>query len=167
MKSNLFGDSPLAVSKYKGNQLENGASPFDGYFGKAVYSGNASLTIKNGGSSDAIVCLYCIEKESTIRNAYIRMNSSFTILNIPEGNYKIRVLYGNDWNPEHSNSYGIKGNFETDVSFSEFGGTTYFENSRTRYTIATITLYTVLGGNTASAPIDNQYFLKSKKATYE
>ena len=148
------------ISEFKGNQLINGASPLDGCFGKGIYSGNATLTIKNGGNSDAIICLYSISDDRTIRNEYVQKNSSFTMSNIAQGEYKIRVFYGNDWNPELENSCGTKGNFETYVNFSEFDGTEYFEDSDRGFTNATITLYTVAGGNASSSAIDQSQFFR-------
>ena len=152
--------TPPAESQYKGNQLKDGASPLTGCFGKGIYSGNATLTIKNGGNSDAIICLYSISDDRTIRNEYVQKNSSFTMSNIAQGEYKIRVFYGNDWNPELENSCGTKGNFETDVNFSEFDGTEYFEDSDRGFTNATITLYTVAGGNASSSAIDQSQFFR-------
>ena len=150
---------PVEVeSQYKGNQLNDGASPLTGCFGKGIYSGNATLTIKNGGNSDAIICLYSIENDRTIRNEYVQKNSSFKMSNIAQGNYKIRVFYGNDWNPNLENNCGTKGNFESDVNFSEFDGTEYFEDSNRGYTNATITLYTVADGNASSSSIDQSTF---------
>jgi hypothetical protein len=152
---------PLEESKYKGNQLSNGASPLNGCFGKGYSGGNATLTIKNGGSSDAIICLYSVSDDRTIRNEYVRRSSNYTISNIPQGEYRIRVFYGNDWNPTLENSCGKKGNFESDISFSEFDGTKYFEDSDRGFTTATITLYSVVGGNASSSSIDqSQFFSK-------
>lgn len=147
-------------SPYTGNQLKDGASPLTGCFGKGIYSGNATLTIKNGGNSDAIICLYSISNDRTIRNEYVQKNSSFTMSNIAQGEYKIRVFYGNDWNPNLENSCGTKGNFESDVNFSEFDGTEYFEDSERGYTNASITLYTVSGGNASSSTIDQSQFFR-------
>ena len=147
-------------SPYTGNQLKDGASPLTGCFGKGIYSGNATLTIKNGGNSDAIICLYSISNDRTIRNEYVQKNSSFTMSNIAQGEYKIRVFYGNDWNPDLENSCGTKGNFESDVNFSEFDGTEYFEDSERGYTNASITLYTVSGGNASSSTIDQSQFFR-------
>lgn len=151
--SNTSTDSP-----YKGNQLTNGSSPLNACFGKGVYSGNATLTIKNGSSSDAIVCLYSVSRGRTIRNEYVRKNTNFKISSIGQGYYKIRVLYGNDWNPTLENHCGSKGNFETDVSFSEFDGEQYFEDNENGYTIATVTLYTVSGGNARTSSISQSEF---------
>lgn len=151
----------ISESQYKGNQLLNGASPFDACFGKGIYNGNATLTVKNGASSDAIVCLYSISLFRTIRNEYVQKNTSFTMENIAQGNYKIRIFYGNDWNPELENPCGIKGYFESDVYFSEFDGTEYFEDSNNGYTIATVTLYTVAGGNASTSQISQSEFFNN------
>ncbi len=151
--------SPIE-SPYIGNQLKDGASPLTGCFGKGIYSGNATLTIKNGGNSDAIICLYSISDDRTIRNEYVRKNSSFTMSNIAQGEYKIRVFYGNDWNPNLENSCGTKGNFETDVNFSEFDGTKYFHDSDGLYSIVTITLEAVVNGNASTSAIDQSQFFK-------
>lgn len=145
-------------SEYFGNQLENGSSPLDNCFGSGYYSGNATLTIKNGGNYDAIVCLYSISKDRTIRNEYVQKNSSFTLSNIEQGYYKIRVLYGNNWNPNLENDCGSKGNFESDVNFSEFDGSEYFEDSSRGYTNATVTLYTIANGNASTSHIDQSTF---------
>ncbi|TRW98004.1 hypothetical protein [Flavobacterium gawalongense] len=145
-------------SEYIGNKLENGASPLDNCFGSGDYQGNATLTIKNGGSSDAIICLYSVSKDRTIRNEYVQKNSTFKMSSIAQGNYKIRVFYGNDWNPNIENSCGTKGNFESDVNFSEFDGEEYFEDSSRGFTNATVTLYTVANGNASSSTIDQSTF---------
>lgn len=145
-------------SPYIGNQLSDGSSPLNDCFGSGYYQGNATLTIKNGGNSDAIVCLYSTSKDRTIRNEYVQKNSSFKMSNIPQGYYKIRVFYGNDWNPGLENNCGTKGNFESDVNFSEFDGTEYFEDSSRGYTNATVTLYTVANGNASSSSIDQSSF---------
>lgn len=145
-------------SPYVGNQLQNGASPLDDCFGTGLYDGNATLTIKNGGNHDAIVCLYSTTRDRTIRNEYVQKNSSFKMSNIAQGYYKIRVFYGNDWNPNLENSCGSNGNFETDVDFAEFDDTNFFEDSSRGYTNATVTLYTVANGNAASSKIDPSTF---------
>lgn len=156
--SNSYTYIPPIESAYKGNQLKDGASPLNDCFGKGIYSGNAKLTIKNGGNSDAIICLYSISQERTIRNEYVQKNSSFTMSNIPQGSYKIRVLYGNDWNPDLDNQCGSKGHFDSDVNFSEFDGTEWFEDSENGFTVASVTLYTVEGGNASSSAIDQSQF---------
>lgn len=156
--SNSESSKNTDVSPYKGNQLNDGDSPLTGCFGEGFDNGNATLTVENGCNSDAIVCLYSVSNDKTVRNEYIQKNSRFTISNIEQGEYKIKVLYGNDWNPELENSCGTKGNFESDINFSEIVGTEYFTDNERGYTNATITLYTVQGGNTSSTEIDQSQF---------
>jgi hypothetical protein len=156
--STSYSETVIADSKYKGNQLKNGASPFNACFGKSLYGGHAKLTVKNGSASDAIICIYSVDNARTIRNSYIRANSNFTISSIPQGDYKIRVFYGNDWNPTVTNDCGGKGNFESNTSFSEFDRTEYFEDSDRGFTVASITLYSVIGGNASSSSIDKSKF---------
>ncbi|NDV46141.1 hypothetical protein D0T49_03680 [Paludibacter sp. 221] len=148
-------------SKYAGYQLQNGSSPFDSCFGKGIYNGNATLTIKNGASSDAVICLYSIALDRTIRNEYVQRNTNFTMTDIAQGRYKIRVFYGNDWNPELENPCGGKGYFESNVSFSEFDKPQYFEDSYNGYTVATVTLYTVTGGNASTSRINQSTFFEN------
>lgn len=81
--------------------------------------------------------------------------------NIAQGYYKIRVFYGNDWNPTLENSCGTKGNFESDVSFVEFDGQHYFEDNYDSYTVATITLYTVMNGNASTSQISQSEFFRN------
>lgn len=153
-------DINIPSSEYIGNQLKNGTSPLNNCFGSGDYQGNATLTIKNGGSFDAIVCLYSISENKTIRNEYVQKNSSFKMTNIAQGNYKIRIFYGNNWNPNLENSCGTKGNFESDVSFTEFDGSEFFEDSTRGYTNASITLYSVVNGNASSSEIDKSAFFE-------
>lgn len=148
-------------SPYSGNQLKNGDSPLNSCFGSGIYGGNAKLTVRNGGNSDAIVCLFDVNRNKTIRNEYIRKNSSFSLTNIKRGYYKIRVFYGNDWNPELANSCGKLGFFESNVNFSEFDQTQFFEDDGYSYTDASVTLYSIAGGNATTSNIDQSTFFRN------
>ena len=139
---------------------ENGSSPLDSCFGRGEYYGHATLTIKNGDFSDAIVCLYNVTEGKTIRNEYVQKNSSFTMSSIAEGDYKIRILSGNNWNPIDINSCGGKGKFESDVSFYEFDGTNFFQDSNGKYSTNTVTLYGVEGGTATSSSMNEDEFFK-------
>jgi hypothetical protein len=153
-----YVEAVKVVSPYKGNQLQNGTSPLNNCFNYVEYGGNVTLTIKNGSSSDAIICLYNVGKGRTVINEYVRKNTNHTINHIRQGNYKIRVLYGNDWNPTITNSCGTNGNFESDVSFSEFDSPEYFTDNETGYSTVTITLYTVANGNVSTSKIESNTF---------
>lgn len=155
---------PFKVSKYKGKQLSNGASPFDACFGKGRFSGNAWILFKNSNSSDAIVCLVNVNSGKTIRNEYIRAGSHFKMKSIPSGTYYLKVFYGNDWNPTLQNVCGTKGSFESDTHFSKSDDRSDWievENSDYSYTTGEITLYTVANGNMSQSPINEQSFFNN------
>ncbi|MBK9736903.1 MAG: hypothetical protein IPO92_18885 [Saprospiraceae bacterium] len=118
------------------------------------------MTIENGSNSEAIVCLYDVDIDKTIRKSYVQKASNYKIKRIPQGNYLIRGFYGNDWNPNLSNPCNSNGYFESDTNFSEFDGNQFFQNNSEGYTTATITLYTVQGGNASTSNIDASTFFR-------
>lgn len=105
-------------SEFKGNQLENGASPFDIIYGKGLSSStDNTLTIKNQGSNDVVVFLKRFEDDKIIRNHYVRANSEYTFLNVPNSTCYAKFYYGNDWNPNLKTKNEITGGFESNVQF--------------------------------------------------
>jgi hypothetical protein len=145
------------VSKYTGNKLKTGDSPYNNYFGKGVYNKEYlnQLEVKNGQSLDVIVCLteYYGSKR-TIRNEYIRAGESFTMTNIPNGTYYLKSFYGKDWNPDTLlYNARLKGFFDTSSGFSvsdEFNDLLKMEQNEKSYSIYSVTLYPVVGGNMES-----------------
>lgn len=146
------------ISPYIGNQLKNGASPLTECFGLADYQGDLNLTVKNRSNSDAIVCLYSTSLGRTIRNEYVQKNSFFTMSNIAQGYYKIRVFYGNDWNPNLQNYCESKGNFESDITFTEYKDQKYLRESAEGYTHTTITLYPIANDTTSTSILNRSAF---------
>jgi len=172
-QNNLYSIKPTSEgreikkeSKYKGNQLKNGTSPYNYYFGNGVYNKNHhnEITFKNGYSTDAIVCLVNRYTNKTIRNEYIRKGTNFRMTNIPNGIYYIKVFSGNDWNPEKILANGkIKGGFDTNISFSisnDYSDLLKLNDDGYKYSVGTITLYQVVNGNMQSEPIGEQDFFK-------
>lgn len=155
---------PIEVSKYKGKQLANGASPFSACFGKGRFGGNAWLVFKNSNTSDAIVCLVNVSSGKTVRNEYIRAGSHYKMESIPSGTYYLKVFYGNDWNPTLQNVCGTKGSFETDVHFSKSESRSDWievQNNYDSYSTGEITLYTVANGNMSQSPISEESFFNN------
>lgn len=150
-------------SAYKGNSLNNGASPLNDCFGSGRSEGNAYITFKNSNSTDAIVCLVDVASNKTVRNEYIQAGSNFTMKHIPSGTYSLKVLYGNDWNPTLDNFCGTKGSFESDVHFSKsdnLDDLIRVENADDHYTTGEITLYTVANGNMQQEGMSESDFFK-------
>lgn len=63
------GTEKKSIPYFKGNQLENGVSPYEYYFGKSVYESNSLHSIKFKASkiSDVIVCLAKVYDNAVIR----------------------------------------------------------------------------------------------------
>lgn len=157
--------TPLKTeSEYKGNQLSNGASPFDNCFGKGKYSGQAWIKFDNSNASDAIVSLVNVYSEKTIRNEYIKAGTSYKMSNVPTGTYYIKVYYGNDWNPTKNNFCKTLGAFDSDEHFSKSENPKdYIEivNGSSGYSTWTITLYSVANGNMSTQPTNESDFFKN------
>ena len=160
----------IQESKWQGNKLQNGDSPYDGAFGKGLYDYNSKcyLIFKNGNSTDAIVCLENTVNGHTIRNEYIQAGTDYRMTNIPEGIYKVKTFSGNNWNPEKTmNQGGINGVFDTDLSFSiSDKPSDLVQMSITEtgegisYSTGEITLYTVSNGNMQQRNINSDEFFR-------
>lgn len=171
--ASIITDSASTVMDYvKPNTLErpitystlkNGDSPLNSCFGEGKSQGNAYITFKNSNETDAIVCLVNYSNDKTIRNEYIKAGTDYTMRKIPSGTYFLKVYYGNDWNSEKQNFCGSNGGFNFDESFSKSDGVgdlIKIENTKSRYTTGTITLYKVANGNMSSEQIDEQEFFR-------
>jgi hypothetical protein len=151
-------------SVYKGNRLENGASPLQDCFGSGKYAGHAWIEFKNGNSTDAIVCLVNLNSGRTIRNEYIQAGTDFKMTKIPSGTYYLKIYQGNDWNPTIGNFCGTKGGFESEESFSKSDDPTdhiQIKNSSRSYTTGSITLYQVSNGNMSTASMSPEAFFNN------
>lgn len=162
--ANELPDQLPHYSEYKGNQLQNGASPLDDCFGKGKYAGPAWIVFRNINSdTDAIVCLARTRDNKIIRNEYIKAGTDFKMSRIPAGSYYLKVFYGRDWNPKRRNACGTKGVFDTDDHFSvsrDPSDLIAVEVSSRSYTTGEITLYTVAGGNMAQQAVSEDEFFK-------
>lgn len=152
------------VSGWAGNQLFNGSSPYENFFGQQVFDYNSScwLNIKNGNQTDAVVCLEDVYSQRTIRNIYIRAGSSFTLENLPRGTFKVKTFHGNGWNPSKKLNDGkIIGGFESDIGFSvsdKMDDLITVDYNEYSYTTGEMTLYTVSNGNIQQRRINSNEF---------
>lgn len=137
---------------YETVEYNTGDQPFLSYYGKGKYDKRTqnSLTIHNGSTTDAVVFLESLEGKK-IRHVYIRKNKKYKMSNIPGGNYIIKIMQGNSWNPKKNN--GAKaptGGFmeNESMSQSEIYDPFYYPNpSSGKYGSYEVTLYTVQNGN--------------------
>lgn len=156
---------PPVISPYKGKKLKNGDSPFDGYYGAGIYDqeSTSEITFSNGYANDAVVLLYDIYNQRTIRNEYIRAGTSFSMSMLPSGTYELKIYGGNDWNPTLKSFCGTDGAFESDKHFSKCDDPKDYihinnGSNHERYTSGSITLYAVSNGNMSTSPATESDF---------
>ena len=162
----FFGGGKRPPSKWKGNGLKTGDSPYNVYFGAGLYDKQFQNRIKvlNGQGTDVIVCLTEYNGgKRTIRNEYIRAGESFEMTSIPNGTYYLKSFFGNDWNPDTMFMGRIPGFFETRTGFSKsdnYDDLFRLEQDYYQYSTYEVTLYPVVNGNMESTPINAQDFFK-------
>jgi hypothetical protein len=102
----------------------NIASSYITFFGNEVLDSASwnNLTIYNSNLSDAVACLVrSDDPEKTIRCQYIHAGESFKLRNIPDGNYSLKVYFGNEWDPEKTfPDTSVKGGFKKERGFVLF-----------------------------------------------
>lgn len=146
-------------SEYEVIWYKTGDRPFIDYYGKGKYdkSSHNVLKIKNGSTSDAVVFLETLSGNK-VRHVYICQNESFKMIQIPGGKYIIKVLQGNEWNPDKYNGEGFPyGGFMRDVSMLKSNHSDPFDypsSSSGQYGTYEITLYKVVNGNLQTETID-------------
>lgn len=163
------------VSKYVGNRLVNGASPYLNYWqSEHDESSLSKIEFINETSLDFIVILYDIDYHTVIRHNYIRAGSSFTMRKLPEGRYKMKSYAGKDWNPtqpaiegapngkfekdefleESRSKYDFNIQFETKYEYDEYDNL----NRYVEYPSYTMTLHKVQNGNMTTQEINKAQF---------
>lgn len=105
-------------SKYLGNQLQNGDSPFDILYGKGLYADTEnSLKIINSGSDDVIIMLIRTSDNRFIRNEYIQAHSEYEMTKVPNSLCSTKYYYGKDWNPARRIKDTVVGGFDNHEQF--------------------------------------------------
>ena len=104
------------------SQPVNGFSPYDSYFGRGKYDYNAlnTIIVHSPSTSNIVFLLKDVYSGKTIRNEYIRKNSTFNLTNIPYGTYTFSYFSGKNWSESKTLKNGrIKGGFTKNISFSK------------------------------------------------
>lgn len=82
--------------------LSNGINPTcENIKEKFDYSGNQELRIQSQSSNDCIVKLMNKYTDECIRIAYIRGQSSFTMKNIPNGTFYVKMAFGTNFQKKY------------------------------------------------------------------
>ncbi len=112
-----------------------------------IRGGPGMLTIKNGLSKDGVVTL--MVGRSKAFSVYVRARSNTTVRNIKDGTYIIYFTTGSAF------SFSApKGRFTRGAAYWRFNNRLRFVSSPRYYTIWTITLHQVKGGNAPATQIN-------------
>lgn len=111
-------------------------------------SGQGELEIDNGALTDGIVILTAMD-ESVIASAYIRDGDNVKMSNIPDGTYYLFFSAGDAWD----------GNgFTKHPTYQRFEETFPFTTTGLNYSVWSVTLHPVAGGNTATESVNPGQF---------
>jgi curved DNA-binding protein CbpA len=106
--------------------INNFDSPYSNYFGEEVYDRGSknSITVNSTENAEVVVCL--VNKKDvnkTIRNQYMNRGTTFKMNNIPDGNYFLKVYFGNNWDPKKKlNNNKVTGGFKDELGFVILNG---------------------------------------------
>jgi hypothetical protein len=123
-------------------RLNNGA-----FVKRGGRRGSGELKIENGGSVDTAITIAPANTKQAMVIVYVRAGSNFTAKGIPDGTYQVYMASGRDWDA------ATRG-FTRDCEFEKFADTFDYRTTRTTYTVWTITLTPVAGGNARTDPVD-------------
>lgn len=99
--------------------IQNLDSPYDSIFGpgQTTFLSPNQLVVINP-FSDAVVCLVHNASGNTIRNEFVRSETSFIMKEVPNGEFSVKVYTGVNWNEEKTVPDGrALGGFSTNERF--------------------------------------------------
>ena len=104
-------------SKYIGNQLENGATPFMQCFGENNVDGNNKVVFHNPFLEDALVCIFNPKTNEVIQQAYVVGKSTYAFQTLINGTYSMKLYVGKNWNPLKPNFCSLHGAFDSNPHY--------------------------------------------------
>lgn len=126
------------VTKDANRRLGNGS------YIKRTRGGLGQLKIENG-SSDTVISI--VRGKTTVTRVYVRGKGTFTVRGVRDGTYHIYMTSGKDWD----NRFKA---FGRDCQFERFDDPLKFTTTSRTYTIWTISLRPVPGGNAHISSVD-------------
>ena len=126
----------------------------DTVFVNEIDSGNGELNVSNGTKQDAWVKLCKPGRDRSVLSFYVRCGSSLKLNAIASGSYELKFALGEGWDSK-------KMEMPYPVSAAKFDQLLNFSNSRTEYSVLSITLNPVSGGNAKTNEISLAEFLKN------
>jgi hypothetical protein len=98
---------PVYSFPYLANGNITGCSNIHARYNKKLSN---KLIISCGSNADVAVKVIDYKTDKSIRYVYIRKNTTYTIWNIPEGKYYLKIAYGDDWGVK-ANESNCEGRF--------------------------------------------------------
>jgi len=130
--------------------------------GYDMYGGKGELKIDNlQGESDVVAILTKSGMKDPLSSVYIRSGEIHSYYSIPDGNYDLYILYGENWN--------INGKkFEDNIRYVKFEDSFPYKTTKTTttheiitdYTTWHVTLYNVIAGNANTETLSEENFPK-------
>lgn len=106
---------PVYNFPYMGNGNIAGCNNIHSQYNKDLSN---KLIISCGGNADIAVKLINYITDKSIRYVYIHKNTTYTIWNIPEGKYYLKIAYGSDWGVKAGES-NCEGRFTSKAVFEK------------------------------------------------
>lgn len=118
-----------------------GCESFEPKYDKSI----STKIIISAEMTDIALKLYDNQTDKCIRFVFISDGTTYTVKNIPEGKYYLKIAYGNDWSVKEGDPL-CKGHFTTHVSYKRDGdiydfNKTYYDNGRVSTPYYTLKLY--------------------------
>ncbi|MEV4392717.1 hypothetical protein [Nonomuraea sp. NPDC049607] len=121
--------------------------------GRIIYDrlsgGRGTLKIKNGTSKDGVVTI--VKGRTKAVSIYVRARSTARIRDVRDGTYRIYFTTGYRFSTS-------KGRFTRAASYQKFNDRLRFRTTSTQYTIWTLTLNPIRGGNARTSPVNPKDF---------
>jgi hypothetical protein len=114
-----------------------------------ISGGRGVLKIKNGTSKDGVVTI--VRGRTKAMSIYVRARSSASIKDVRDGNYRIFFTTGYRFSTS-------KGRFTRGASYQRFNDRLKFVTTATQYSIWTLTLNPVRGGNAQTSSVNPKDF---------
>ncbi|MBV1856412.1 hypothetical protein [Catellatospora tritici] len=140
-----FGKSLPGKTQLANRRLSNGTM-----VKKLSSRGPGELKVTNA-SSDAVISLVKSGSKSPSVSVYVRGSGSYTVKGVPNGTYSVFYTSGKDWDTKAKT-------FTQQCSFAKFDDPLKYSTSGGQYTIWTISLQKVVGGNASSSAVDPDAF---------
>lgn len=104
-----------------------------------------TLEIDNGGDTDAVITVASGKKP--VLTVYVRKGGNVSRDGIPDGNYAVFFSTGKDWD-------GKTQSFTRDCLFQKFDDPVVFTTTAGSYSVNSLTLHQVIGGNATTSKVD-------------